>query len=301
MAVPTAAGKSTTKSTSRQARPSRPAELTSWAASDGMPLQIRHWVTTGTPWATVLFVHGIGEHSGRYDRVGRLMSRVGLDVRAYDLRGHGISGGRRAYIRSWEEYLDDLEIVLLHLRGTGVPLAVVGHSMGALIALSYACGGRPLPDLLVLSGTPLEMKVPIWQRAMALSLAHTAPKVMFRNPIKGDQLSTDPRVGKAYESDPLVNTRTTARLAHELFTASRRVRDQLDELTVPTLVLHGGADTVVPPEASAPLAVLARVERRVLPNMRHEILNEREGPEVVGTMVRWMREQVAIRRRMSAL
>jgi alpha-beta hydrolase superfamily lysophospholipase len=263
-----------------------------WEASDGTPLHVRHWTTTGTAWATVLIVHGIAEHSGRYDRTGRLLARVGLDVNSFDLRGHGLSGGRRVFVGRWDDYLDDLEIVILHLRATSLPLVVIGHSMGALIALTYACSGRPRPDLLVLSAPPLAARIPAWQRVAAPVLSRVAPERAIDNPISGDQLSRNPKVAKAYFADPLVVRHTTTRLGNELLASMRRVRKQLSELTVPTLVLHGEADTLVPTTASEPLAAISGVERRVLPALRHEILNEPEGPEVVGAIVRWVRDNL---------
>jgi alpha-beta hydrolase superfamily lysophospholipase len=163
--------------------------------------------------------------------------------------------------------------------------------MGALIALTYACSGRPAPDLLVLSAPPLGARVPGWQRALAPVLSRLAPTLVLANPIAGEQLSHDPAVGKAYFADPLVQPRSTTRLGAELFKAMKRGRGQLDRLHVPTLVIHGGADNLVPTQVSEPLATIPGVERRVLPDLRHETLNEPEGPQVVAAIVEWIRAQ----------
>jgi alpha-beta hydrolase superfamily lysophospholipase len=239
-----------------------------------------------------LILHGIGEHSGRYQRTGRLMSEVGLDVQAFDLRGHGLSGGRRVYVRRWDDFLDDVEVQLAALRQRGGPIVLFGHSLGALIALTYACSTRPAPDLLVLSAPPLSAKVPGWQRTLAPILGRVAPTVVLANPISADQLARDPAVGIAYFADPLVQPYSTTRLGAQFLSATRRVRSELDRLTVPALVIHGGADTLVPTAASEPLGALPGVERRVLPNLRHETLNEPEGPEVVAQIVAWLREHI---------
>jgi acylglycerol lipase len=167
-----------------------------------------------------------------------------------------------------------------------------GHSMGALIALTYACSCRPAPDLLVLSAVPLDASTPAWQRILAPVLSRIAPTLLVANPISGDQLSHDPAVGIAYFADPLVQPRSTARLGAELFRAMKRARSELDQLDVPTLVIHGGADTLVPTAVSEPLAAVTGVERRVLPNLRHETLNEPEGPEIVASIVEWLRAHV---------
>ncbi len=261
------------------------------AGSDGTPLHVRNWPPTGEPWATVLIVHGIGEHSGRYERTGRLLAEAGLDVHAFDLRGHGLSGGRRVYVRRWEDFLDDLEVRLRAVREPGRPLVLFGHSLGALIALTYACSDRPAPDLLVLSAPPLGAAVPLWQRSLAPILSRLAPTLVLANPISGDQLAHDPAVGIAYFADPLVQPRSTARLGAELFQAMKRGRAGLGRLHVPTLVIHGGADTLVPTQVSEPLAAIPGVERRVLPDLRHETLNEPEGPQVVAAIVEWLRAQ----------
>jgi acylglycerol lipase len=263
-----------------------------WPAADGTPLHVRGWSAPGKPWARVLIVHGIGEHSGRYERTGRLMAAAGLDVQAFDLRGHGLSGGRRVYIRRWDDYLDDVEVRLAALREPGLPLVLFGHSMGALIALTYVCSGRPAPDLLVLSAPPLDARVPAWQRLLAPILGVVAPTVVLANPISGDQLAHDPAVGIAYFADPLVQPRSTTRLGAQLLSAAKRARSELVRLNVPTLVIHGGADTLVPTAVSEPLARLPGVERRVLPDLRHETLNEPEGPEVVAGVVAWLRAHV---------
>jgi alpha-beta hydrolase superfamily lysophospholipase len=219
------------------------------------------------------------------------MSEAGLDVQAFDLRGHGLSGGRRVYVRQWADFLDDVQGRLAALRTPGLPTVLFGHSMGALISLTYACSNRPSPDLLVLSAPPLAGNVPGWQRMLVPLLARVAPNAVLANPISGDQLASDPAVGLAYFADPLVQPRSTTRLGAQLLAAMKQANRDLDRLHVPTLVIHGGADSLVPTAASERLAALPGVERRVLPNLRHETLNEPQGPEVVAGIVEWLRAQ----------
>lgn len=285
MAVPTESP------TDPQAEPEAAAPRSKWPAADGTPLHVRHWASRGAAWATVLIIHGIGEHSGRYERTGRLMAEAGLDVHAFDLRGHGLSGGRRVYVRNWDDFLDDVETRLAAVRYPGRPMVLFGHSMGALIALTYACSNRPAPDLLVLSAPPLEASVPPWQRIVAPLLGRAAPTVVIANPITGEQLARDPAVGVAYFADPLVQPRSTARLGAQLLRAMKQGRSQSERLAIPTLVIHGGADTLVPTAGSERLAALPCVERRVIPALHHETLNEPEGPDVVAGVVDWLRNQ----------
>jgi alpha-beta hydrolase superfamily lysophospholipase len=261
-------------------------------AADGTPLHLRRWSAPGKPWATMLIVHGISEHSGRYDRAARIAARAGMDVHAFDLRGHGKSGGPRMYVDDWGEFLDDLEERTAAVREPGRPFVLFGHSMGSLICLTYLLDGHPAPDLVVLSAAPLAAAVPVWQRAAAPILSRLLPRLVIANPIDGGQLSRDPAVGEAYFADPLVQPRSTARLGAELFRAMKCSRDNLDRLCqsgIPILVIHGGDDTLVPTRVSEPLARIPGVERRVLPGLRHETLNEPEGPEVMAEIVEWLR------------
>jgi acylglycerol lipase len=264
-----------------------------WPGHDGTALHVRHRPAATEPWATVVLVHGIGEHSGRYERTSRLMAEAGLDVYAFDLRGHGLSGGRRVFVERWNDYVADLEAVLCRVRTPGRPLVVAGHSMGALIALGNACSDGAKPDLLVLSAPPLGANAPGWQKVAAPVLSRIAPNMVIDNPIAGDQLSRDPAVGSAYFADPLVQPRSTARLGAELFAAMKSTKRSINRLDVPTLVIHGGSDNLVPTAVSEPLAAVPGVERRVLPGLRHESLNEPEGPEVVAAIVEWLRGRIS--------
>jgi acylglycerol lipase len=258
-------------------------------------LLIRHWAAEGRAWAAMLIVHGIAEHSGRYERTGAGFAAVGINAYAIDLRGNGGSGGRRAFVDGWSDYLDDVEWGLARLRAaaTGIPIVLLGHSLGGLVVLDYATSGRPAPDLLILSSPALDSTIPGWKQVLARALSGIAPTMTIKNELTGDQLSTDPEVGERYFADPLVVRVTTTRLAAEALGSQVRCRARLAALTIPTLVFHGGADTIVPVAASEPLAGVPGVQRVVYPDLCHETLNEPSGPEVVADAVGWLREQVA--------
>jgi alpha-beta hydrolase superfamily lysophospholipase len=268
------------------------------ARPDGTPdLLLRHWAAAGDAWASVLIVHGLAEHSGRYERTGAALASVGLEVAALDLRGAGGSGGRRAYVERWGEYLDDVEWCLRAVRdkAAGRPVVLLGHSLGGLIALEYATSGRPAPSLLILSAPALDSTIPAWKRSLVGVLSRVAPTRLLSNALDGDQLSRDPAVGAAYFADPLVETRSTFRLGAEALLSQARVAKSARTLAIPTLVTHGGLDTIVPPGSTAWLADLPGVRRLVYPDLRHETLNEPEGPAVVADMIGWLREQVGAR------
>lgn len=263
------------------------------AAADGTPILVRDWAAAGEPWGHVLLVHGLAEHSGRYDHVGGWLADAGLDVTGYDLRGFGASGGRRAWADRWDRHHADLEERLAEKRGHAGdrPVVLYGHSMGALLALGYVLGtpGRPMPDGLVLSAPAIDSSLPRWQKTGAPIVARLAPTLEFKNAFDGAVLSRDPAVAKRYLADPLNYHRTTTRLGADGMAEQGRVLAAVDRLPVPALVIHGGDDRLVPTASSERFAALPTVTRRVYPGLRHETHNEPEGGQVIADVVAWIR------------
>ncbi|MGD2101641.1 MAG: lysophospholipase [Acidimicrobiia bacterium] len=254
---------------------------------------VRDWEPEGSPRAHIVLVHGLGEHSGRYERMGSAFAEAGFWVRAFDLVGGGGSGGRRWHIDDWAKYHDQLEPHVVWARDQGGPLILMGHSLGGLIALGYLCSDRPQPDLAVLSAPALAGGA-AWQRALTPVLAKIAPTLALANGVKGEHLSRDPSVAEAYFADPLVITKATVGFAAEAFDEIDRVKGELGRLSLPTLVIHGGDDQLVPTPSSEPLGELENVERKVYEGLRHETFNEPEGPEVVADLIAWIETQITV-------
>lgn len=269
-----------------------PSATSTHQTTDGRTQLRRRWMAE-QPWARVLVLHGINEHSGRYEHVGGRMATAGLDVHAHDHRGHGGTEGRRIYVDSFRELLDDTEAHLADLRAMGPePVVLVGHSMGGLIALAYSVDDRPHPDLLVTSGAALGADVPEWQKKAAPVLGNLLPRLKVPSSIELDMLSSDPEVGRAYAADPLVTRGVTAKMGQQLMRGIEVTLERLDRLVIPTLALHGADDRLVPSATGEPLEVLATVEREVLPGLRHEILNEPGHEQLIDRIVEWLRTQV---------
>ena len=252
---------------------------------------VREWAPSGEPDAHVVLVHGLAEHSGRYERVGTQMAEAGLFVRGFDLMGAGASGGRRWYVEDWDRYHDQVGSHVRWARAQGKPVILFGHSLGGALALGYALSDRSQPDLLVLSAPALAGGAG-WQRALAPILARLAPRAAIPNPVRGEHLSRDPAVAAAYFADPLVHSKSTLRFGALAFAAIDDLNSRLGELDIPTLVIHGGDDRLVPTASSAPLGGLGCVERRVYEGLRHETMNEPEGSEVVADVIAWIRGRI---------
>lgn len=241
----------------------------------------------------MLLVHGIGEHSGRYEHVGAAFAEAGVDVLAFDQRGFGETDGPRGHVDDFDHFLADVEPLIADRRQLGIPVILLGHSLGGLVATAYLVGDRPQPDLAVLSAPALAAQLPTWQRAGAPILGALVPKLKIPADFDGSILSRDEQVQVDYETDPLRVPSSTARLGREILRTMNAVSTSLDRVRVPTYVLHGAADTLVRPEASYPLESLPNVTRRVWPHLRHECFNEPESDEVIAEVVEWLDGQLS--------
>jgi acylglycerol lipase len=273
---------------------------------DGVDLLVRHWPVdeaeaggawAGPPWASVLLVHGLGEHSGRYEAVGDQLTGAGLEVFAYDQRGMGGSGGPRGDVERWSQLTDDLGDRLAAVRAAAGarPIVLYGHSLGGFEAASYLLGDRPKPDLAVLSSPALDSALPGWKKRLATVLARVAPTTSIPNGIKGETISRDPSVAAKTVDDPFCVKSSTARFGAAALAEQARVRRGCTAgFGIPTLVLHGEDDGLVPASASAVLEGAPGVERRTFPGLRHELHNEPEGPTIVDGIIAWLRERATL-------
>jgi acylglycerol lipase len=263
-------------------------------------VRTRTWPATATPWATLLLVHGLGEHAGRYDHVARRMAAAGIAVRGYDHPGFGGSGGRRGHVERWTDLHRVLadELATAQAAAAKLPLVLYGHSLGGLIALGYVMSvdPDPLPDRLVLTSPALDSSIAGWKKAIAPVLGRVAPRLRIPNGLTPGILSRDPAVDERNRSDPLMVTSSTARFGAEAFAEQRRLRHLLAAgigPSMPTYAIHGADDRLVPAGASKLLEGLPGVTRRVYPGLRHETHNEPEGLDVVDDTIAWLRSSLS--------
>jgi acylglycerol lipase len=267
-------------------------------ARDGTRLLVRRWEPAGDPWATALIVHGLGEHSGRWEAVGARFAAAGIATESFDHRGHGGSDGRRAHVDRWTDLLDDVDDRLAASRRPGLPAILYGHSMGGLVSADDLLDtARPAPDLAVLSSPALGDDLNPVLAAILPAAARVLPTVTVANPFGPDDLSRDPAVGVAYGADPLTTSKTTIRLGASILQAAQRVQAKIAagaRFPCPALVIHGDADTIVPAASTAALDGVPGVERRVLPGVRHEPHNDPDGPAIVDAVIGWLHEKAGV-------
>jgi alpha-beta hydrolase superfamily lysophospholipase len=248
-----------------------------------------------------VIAHGLAEHSGRYEGTGRSFARAGLAAYAFDHRGHGKSPGRRVHVRSFEEFRADVRAALALARAEhpGVPLFLLGHSQGGLVATTLAL--REPADLagLVLSSPFFGISERGRPSPLLAATAHVLATVwspaLFSNGVDPALLSRDPDVGRAYAADPLVSQMVSAGWYRASLQALAEAHDLAPSLHVPTLVLYAGADALVNPDATARWVASAhqgRVEAIRYDGLYHEILNAPEKEQVQRRIDDWISRQI---------
>ena len=266
-----------------------------FAAADGLLLTRQVWRPEEGTTAVLALLHGYGEHGGRYRELAVELAERGLAVHVYDLRGHGRSGGRRGHVKRFSEYLDDTAVYLDAVRreDPGLPLFLLGHSMGGLVAALFAEQRADGLAGLILSAPFLRIAIevpPLKVRAARVA-SLVAPTLDIGNPVDAAGLSHDEAVVTAYRTDPLNHYKATARWAAEVLVAQRAALASAAAITLPLLVMYGEADPVADPGGARELfAEVASADKteRAYPGYYHEIFNEAGRGAPIADLVAWL-------------
>jgi alpha-beta hydrolase superfamily lysophospholipase len=261
-------------------------------------LYYRHW-RVEAPRAVLLLAHGAGEHSGRYLHLADFLGAHGIAVLAPDHPGHGKSPGRRAHIEAFAQFFPALDALCEQAERDypEVPLILLGHSMGGLIAARYLLERPGRFRAAVLSAPALAPPAPpsafaIWLNTLLSKLWPTLGVLQ----LDAGGISRDPAVVAAYRADPLVHTgKFSARLVTELFAAMEEVHRRAVELRLPLLLMHGDADSMTAVEGSRSLAREMAAEYaslRIYPGLYHEIFNEPEQQQVFADLLDWLQSKL---------
>jgi acylglycerol lipase len=267
-----------------------------------LKLVYAEWEADAQPKAVVVLVHGYGEHMGRYGHVIKALNAEGYHVWTIDHRGHGESAGVRAHVERFDYFVEDLHLLVGKAKAAHplLPLFMLGHSMGGLIATRYALQHQSMLDGLILSGTALmigDNVSPLMKRVSGV-LATVAPRMpmVFTGDSAESVLSRDPLVQEAFDADPLnYRGKLRARMGHEMMRAAVNARGRSAELHLPMLVMHGADDKLTNPRGSTLLyegSPSADKTLKLWEGCRHEIFNEPEKDEVIAFTIAWLDRHV---------
>ncbi len=276
--------------------------LSPFTAGDGENIAVQFWPTPPdiSRRGIVVLVHGLGEHAGRYEHMARRLTGWGFAVLGYDQCGHGKSAGARGRLPNTMRLIEDLNDILQSARrrlAPGQKLVVLGHSLGALMTCVLVLLRDVRADALVLSSPAFAPVMSVWQKRLLRVAARFAPNFTVRNGIAPEALSHDPEVVDAYKADPLVHNRISGRLANFIAQSGPRVLSRAPRWRLPTLLLYGGSDVLVDPNASRAFAQAAPpglVTAHCLEDMYHEVFNEADVEPVFDILRCWLDRRVPL-------
>jgi alpha-beta hydrolase superfamily lysophospholipase len=270
-------------------------------AQDGVHLQGALWAPA-KPTAAMLWLHGFAEHRLRYRHFGGWMAERGVATAAIDFRGHGESGGKRGFIRSFVEYLYDARVLAAWVikNFPDMPIVLGAHSNGGLIAArflqeekelaaNFACAVFTSPFFDV------ALPVPPWKVKLANALGKILPGLSVPAGISAELVSHDPAIVTEYRTDPLVFKTATARWYTETVQNQRIALERAPEVTLPLLVMQGLADGIVNPKASRQFFDSASSKDKhwiEYEGLYHEILNETSREKVYADLYNWLKKRI---------
>lgn len=269
-------------------------------AQDGTRIYRQSW-EVDDPKAEILFIHGYGDHSGRWQPMVQRLTTGGYSIHGLDYRGHGQAGGRRGFCKRIDDYLDDIDLVRDHLkdRRKADKQLILGHSLGGMLALKLAIE-RPRDCDVVAVSSPflgLALEVPALKALAAKVMSVVLPIVSLPTEVKAEDCSHDPDVVAAYDTDPLVHHVANARFFTEVLAAHENVLAGAPRLKMPLLMLVAGDDKLVSVQASRSVFEAAGSADKTFneyPGLYHEVFNEpaADRNKVLDELLTWMDSHV---------
>jgi alpha-beta hydrolase superfamily lysophospholipase len=266
----------------------------SWLASNsGSRLFIRTWAAE-RPDAVIVLVHGLGDHSGRFEPVAQTFCRANFSVIGFDALGHGKTGGS---MPSFDALAKDLIRVIRFARSQyTVPVLLFGQSLGGGIALHHGVSGNEPADAII-AGSPLlrpAFKPPAWKLLIGRTLGRLWPTLTLGTGLNPQNLTSDPEEVKRYLDDPLILRHVSAALGISMLEAGQNTLLRATQLATPTLIIHGTADRITSAEASREFAERAGpiCEIKLWKNMLHDLHFEMAKDQVLGHVVEWIHGKI---------
>lgn len=269
-----------------------------FSGAHGLLLFYQAWYPPGVAKAVVALVHGFGEHCDRYSTVTTALTQAGYAVFGFDNQGHGRSEGQRGHINSWQDYRDNVSAFLAQVRHhePTLPLFLLGHSLGGLIVLDFVLASPQGLAGIIISGPPIRPTgiAKPYLVAIARVLSGIWPRFSMDVGAGTETLSRDPAVVNQTQEDPLTHSMATVRWGSECLVAIANVRQNIHQLQVPILLVHGSADQVNDVRGSQEIFERITVDKtlKIYPGSYHEPHNDLDRHQVMNDLVQWLNDRL---------
>lgn len=264
----------------------------------GLSIFFRSWRPKAMPRGAVVIVHGFNAHSGYYTWAAEQLVAAGLAVYALDLRGRGQSDGERFYVDTFADYVGDLStfVTLVKGREPNLPVFVLGHSAGGVVACLYSLDHQQELAGLVCESFAFQVPAPAFALAVLKGLSHVAPHAHVLH-LKNEDFSRDVNVVATMNADSLIahESQPTKTVA-ELVRSDERLKQEFERITLPVLILHGTADKAARPAGSQLFFDRVGSPDKTLKfydGEFHDLLNDLGKDEVMRDITAWITARVA--------
>jgi acylglycerol lipase len=273
---------------------------TKYTTHDNLVLYLQAWMPEQAK-ASMLLVHGLGEHSSRYAHFAAKLVAEGIAVFTFDGRGHGKSSSPNptAFFANYQDYLKDIDALFQKVKTyiPGIPSFLFGHSMGGGLTAAYALEYQPETQGIILSAPALQPADDVSQLLIAVSslVSKLAPKLKVLK-LDSNKISRDHEEVRKYDADPLVyHDPVPARTGYELLRMMDAIKEKINTFNYPLLLLHGSDDQLTNPKGSEFFFRNVASEDKTFhryPGLYHELINEYEKETVMADVLDWVRERV---------
>lgn len=282
------------------------ASLQYMKASDGVALYYQKWIPEH-PKGIIVFIHGLADHSGRYNKFTQYFAHKGWGVALFDLRGHGQSGGKRTHINRFYDNLYDMAQFIEFVRrgNEDVPMYLAGHSFGGQLVLNFVVKyAKSIRGVIALSPhIVMKLDIPEWKLKLGKHLVKLFPTYRLKCNVAPEDLSHDTDVVERYRTDPNIGRTITLRCGLEIMKNAELVMALAGRLHLPTLLMHGSEDKICDVDATKKFFMRIPVynkELKIYQGYYHELLNESGCENVFKDIESWLDAQVEAENRIAS-
>ena len=263
----------------------------------GLNIATRSWKAEGNPRAIMVLVHGFNAHSGYMVWPAERFAAAGFAVHALDLRGRGKSEGERFYVEEFSDYLGDVDklVEIARSENPGLPVYVLGHSAGGVIASSYVFEHQDEIAGLICESFAFDVGLPHLVQLALQGVSHLAPHLHVFS-LNNSDFSRDPAAVDAMNNDPLIAKESQpAETASEMLKAAARLKENMPKFTAPLLVIHGTEDKATRPAGSQYFYDTAASPDKTLKLYEghyHDLLADVDKEVVMADILAWLDQRV---------
>ena len=266
----------------------------------GLRIAARSWQPESTLRGIMILVHGFNSHSGYFVWPAERFAMNGFAAYALDHRGRGKSEGERFYVDHFTDWLEDLDrlVKIARSENPGVPVYMLGHSVGGVIASAYVFEHQQAIAGLICESFAFDVGLPQLAKLALEGASYIIPHLPVYS-LKNEIFSRDPAVVAQMNSDPLIrNEKQPAETASEVLKAAARLKDNMPNFNVPVFIIHGTEDKATRPEGSQYFYDNVGSEDKTLKLYEggyHDLLNDIDKEIVMADILAWVNERVPVR------